>query len=364
MKNHSQLLEEIFNKALTFKTSGLPQKMQSHLSLIAKNAYEQKAVFTVLTTLFVHKIYNPQQDIRKHQSSMTGGFSGRTVDTKYVTPTLKKLGLPAMAESGWLTRSLEQPRPYHLDYSGKIRDKKLKTAFLKSIDYVQKNPTKAKACAVYLIYSTLEKTKNKITIKRLTDTEDIDINQIVSFLEKCFTYKYKVRGGSKIPVIAIYCMFSVLIQELKRYKDCKLKPLGSHTASDRTSKASGDIEILKNNLLEESIEVKLGKEIDPHLMRTVRDKIYKYGPKRYCVFSTKDVINKDEVNEIISEIKEKSGCQIILNGVIPTLKYYLRLISCKRSFLNKFLDMIEEDFELQSIHKEKIKEFRMTSHLP
>ena len=359
MKNHGQLLEEAFSKALTFKVSGLPQDIKNHLNFIAENAYRQKAVFTVLTTLFIHKIYSPRQDIRKHQSSMTGGFSGRTVDTKYITPTLKKLELPAMAESGWLTRSLEQPHPYNLNYPGKIRDKKLKTAFLKSIDYVQKNPQKAKICAIYLIHLTLEKTKNKIIIKRLTNGEDINIDQVICFLEQCFTYKYKIRGGSKIPVIAIYSMFSVLIQELKRYKDCKLKPLGSHTASDRTSKVSGDIEIFKNNLLEESIEVKFGKEIDPHLMRTVRDKIYKYGPKRYCVFSTKSVIKKDEVNKIVSEIREKSGCQIILNGVIPTLKYYLRLISCKKYFLNKFLEMIEEDSELQSLHKEKIKEFRM-----
>jgi DNA (cytosine-5)-methyltransferase 1 len=49
---------------------------------------------------------------------MVGGFSGRRIDTQYITPTLKELGLPAMAESGWLTRSLEQPYPYTLDYNG------------------------------------------------------------------------------------------------------------------------------------------------------------------------------------------------------------------------------------------------------
>ncbi len=51
---------------------------------------------------------------------MAGGFSGRTVDTQFITPVLKKIDLPSMAESGWLTRSLEQPYPYTLDYKGKI----------------------------------------------------------------------------------------------------------------------------------------------------------------------------------------------------------------------------------------------------
>jgi DNA (cytosine-5)-methyltransferase 1 len=49
-----------------------------------------------------------------------------------------------MAESGWLTRSLEQPYPYDLDYNGKISNKVVKEAFLKVLDFVEKNPTAAK----------------------------------------------------------------------------------------------------------------------------------------------------------------------------------------------------------------------------
>jgi DNA (cytosine-5)-methyltransferase 1 len=60
--------------------------------------------------------------------------------TLYITPTLKELGLPSMAESGWLTRSLEQPYPYNLDYQGKISNKAVKKAFLNIIDYVESRP--------------------------------------------------------------------------------------------------------------------------------------------------------------------------------------------------------------------------------
>ena len=42
-----------------------------------------------------------------------------------------------MAESGWLTRSLEQPYPYTKDYSGKISSG-LRTPFLNTLDYVEK----------------------------------------------------------------------------------------------------------------------------------------------------------------------------------------------------------------------------------
>ncbi len=81
---------------------------------------------------------------------MTNGFSGRTVDTKYITPTLKELGLPAMAESGWLTRSLEQPYPYDFKYNGKITPIDLKTAFLKILDFVEQDSTKSETVLTLL----------------------------------------------------------------------------------------------------------------------------------------------------------------------------------------------------------------------
>jgi DNA (cytosine-5)-methyltransferase 1 len=44
-----------------------------------------------LVTLLTHKIIDPKQDIRNHQASMKKGFSGRSVDTQFITPTLKEL---------------------------------------------------------------------------------------------------------------------------------------------------------------------------------------------------------------------------------------------------------------------------------
>ncbi len=359
MKNHKQLLETVFSKASTYDTFSIPETIKNNLILIADNSKKQKGVFTVLTTLLIHKIYDPNQDIRKHQSDMNNGFSGRSIDTQYITPTLKKLNLPAMAESGWLTRSLEQPYPYDLKYRGKIQNQKVKKAFLEIIDYIQNNPKKTEECSIFLIYLAQKIIKNKINITKLKNKESIDIEKIISFLDKCFNYPYKERGGSKIPVIAIYSIFMILVKELERYKGCKLKPLGSHTASDRTSKTSGDIEIVNiRNSLEESIEIKFGKTIDPHLIRNIKNKIYTYNPKRYCIFSTKPIRNKNEVFQIVSKIKKEHGCYLILNGILPTLKYYLRLISSKKAFLNNFFTMIMDDSELQSIHKQVIKQLK------
>jgi DNA (cytosine-5)-methyltransferase 1 len=358
--NHSQLLKTIYNSALNLNTSELNteyNELIELIELIAHHILNQKAVYTVLVTLLTHKIIEPSQDIRLHQSNMDGGFSGRTIDTKHITPTLRELGLPCMAESGWLTRSLEQPYAYTLDYQGKIGNLKLKQAFLGILDTVQNEPDKAQLLLTYLLFCVIQKNKiDKVFITKIDEADNHTIDSIIAFLDACFSYNYKEFGGSKLPVIAFHCIFQQLIEELKRYDGCVLNKLGSHTASDRTSKTAGDIEIFKNGELIEAIEIKLNKPINADLMRQIQQKIYKHNPKRYCIFSSGNIIEDDIVNSIIDEIKENHGCQIIVNGVIPTLKYYLRLIVSLQSFINGFLIAVENDSELKPVHKTVIVE--------
>lgn len=332
------------------------KNLEEWVECIAQNATKQKGVYTVLITLLVHKIYDPEQDIRKHQAnSMSNGFSGRSIDTREITPTLKKIGLPAMSESGWLTRSLEQPYPYTLDYNGKIGGKNVKTSFLNILDSVENNSVDPKNILIKLLGIVSDVAKsNQIEIVKIKDSDNITITEIIDFLSEQFFTPYKTHGGSKLPVIAIHSILTLLIKELSRYKNCELNDLGSHTASDRTSKTSGDIEIFKNGKLFESIEIKLDKPIDTHLLRNIKDKIYKHNPTRYYILSCVPIKNNQEekLQKIIASVKSEHGCQIIINGVIDTIKYYLRLINKCNSFMDIYLKRIEIDNELQLEHKE------------
>jgi DNA (cytosine-5)-methyltransferase 1 len=329
------------------------QEIIKFLDTIAEKSFAQKGVFTVLITLLVHKIYNPLQDIRLHQSSLENGFSGRTIDTKFITPTLKKLSLPSMAESGWLTRSLEQPYPYNLDYNGKISDKKAREAFLKLIDYTEKNILSAENALRYLFFKVSKILENShIKIIPIDTINHITIEQVYYFLEEQFFYKYNVYGGSKLPVIAFHALYELICLELKRYENCILAPLGNHNASDKTSKTSGDIEIFKNDSLFETLEIKLDKKIDYHMIKIAQEKIYSYSPERYYILSAVGIDDYSKCIGLISEIKEQHGCQVIINGLLPTLKYYLRLISSLEEFLKLYLKKINNDDFLQKIHKE------------
>jgi DNA (cytosine-5)-methyltransferase 1 len=358
MTTHSQKLNQLHSNSSSYSRY-LPDDVQNHLNLIAQKSKSQKGVFTVLITLLVHKSLNPSQDIRYHQSGMEGGFSGRTIDTQEITPILKRLGYPSMAESGWLTRSLEQPYPYTMDYNGKIGGG-VRNSFLTILDLVEQSRVDAEDVAKFLLQKVQDFCiEDQVEIVKLEDKDDLTIDSIIGFLQEQFLYKYSASGGSKLPVIAFHSIYQIIIKENKRYEGALLKELGSHTASDRTSRTSGDVEIFKASSLFESVEIKLDKVIDETIVRVAIEKIYRHNPKRYYILSNVgyDEENFEIITELVNKVRDEHGCQIIINGLVPTLKYYLRLISDLNEFLRIYLDCIEADQELKQIHKTKTNEF-------
>ena len=73
-----------------------------------------------------------------------------------------------------------------------------------------------------------------------------------------------------MPVLAFHSIYSSLINEIKRYDGCTLADLSSLTACDKTNKASGDIEIFKDEKLFEAVEIKLDKKINAQIIRVVQ----------------------------------------------------------------------------------------------
>ncbi len=348
-------LEQIIcNSSSVTDIENIPTNVWENLSIIGQYCEKQKGVYTVLTTLLYYKYLHSNQDVRKHQVQIDGGFSGRSFDTANVTPVLKKMRLPAMAESGWLTRSLEQPYPYDFNYNGKI-PQIVKIPFLNSLDYVEKHPKAALDMLRILLNKVIQvANNNQITITPLQHPEFLTIEKIMEALEEHFLTHYGTHNGAKLPVLAFYAIYSSLIQEMKRYEGCLLAPLSSLTACDKTNKASGDIEIYKNDhSLFEAIEIKLDKKIDCQIVRVVEEKVYKWNPQRYYILSVDGVKEEDclEINDIVHNISKTHGCQVIINGLLPTIKYYLRLISDLNNFVSTYSKIVEQDTELQAIHK-------------
>lgn len=348
-------LEEIYELSLDITNLGeIPSDIKNNIIKIGQVCEKKKGLYTVLVTLMYYKYLHPEQDIRYFQAKMENGFSARSFDTYNVTPVLKKLKLPAMAESGWLTRSLEQPYPYTMTYNGEVGP--LKPNFLQTVDYLQNSPDKA-LDMLRLMLNVVDKIAkaNTVVINPLDNPENLTIDKIINALTEHFMEKYGTHNGAKLPVLAFHSIYLSLIDELKRYEGCTLADLSSLTACDKTNKASGDIEIFRGENVFESIEIKLDKKITAQIIRVVESKVYKWNPQRYYVLSVDgiDSSEKDEINEIVLNVLNNHGCQIIINGLIPTIKYYLRLINNLDDFVRNYSKAVQDDNELQKIHKEK-----------
>ncbi|MDP2804762.1 MAG: hypothetical protein Q8O24_02355 [Gallionellaceae bacterium] len=357
----SKFLAEQYEDAMQKVGSGtqvksqLAETEQALLNIIIRSSESAKGVLTVLITSIVYKIYYPEQDIRNHQDGIVGGYSGRTFDTRHITPFLKACKFPAMAESGWLTRSLEQKVPYNLDYTGAISPAPLKTAFLLLLDNVE---NKAADCSQYLgfVLQSLIIKRNEQQIDLAKPTA-LSINTILNLLERHFNATYTADGASRLPVLALYAMYQCLLNETKRFEGKKLLPLESHTSADLRSGRIGDIELLdEKDRPFEAVEVKHGIPISLQLVQDAHSKFNTTAVKRYYILSTAQYPTGQEWDDIQAEIhriKNTHGCQLIVNGIMPSLKYYLRLLDNPFEFIDSYVNLLEEDAALKFEHKAK-----------
>jgi DNA (cytosine-5)-methyltransferase 1 len=335
--------------------------IRASLHTILENAAGQKGVFGVVLTSMVYKILHPEQDIRQHQDHMQGGYSGRTFDTKFVTPFLRRhFPTFAMAESAWLTRSLEQPHPYNQEYPGKIRQ--VKTAFLDTLELLQTEPEIASALLeMALVYLWQQHQVSQTLLTRPNVSPQVGIRHIIEAVTQHLEYPYPkgVTGAARIPVVAMYAVYQLLMSNISRYQGKTLAPLEAHTSADSKSKALGDIDLLNPDGSHlEAIEIKHNKPISPDMIDVVYQKIKNADLERYYVLTTATP-NFSDVTAITRSLEQYAAlhpCQIIVNGVIPSLKYYLRLLNHPEEFLNEYRKCLEAEFKRSSgIKKEHLE---------
>lgn len=353
----TEFLEKIYNEAMAVVgsdneiKSDLNKTIANHLLEILGRSESAKAVITVILTSAVYKRLNQDQDIRNHQTSIPNGYSGRTFDSKFITPFLKSVKFPAMAESGWLTRSLEQKVPYDSNYSGAIKPDSLKSAFLQTIDFIQQGKDIDKLLSFLFQGLIIQRNAQQIDLAKPLN---LPIATIIDLLSKHFDTKYSAEGASRLPVLALYAAYQCLINETKRFEGKVLLPMESHTSADSRSGRIGDIDIIdEKERAFEAVEVKHGIPITAQLVKDAFEKFKTTQVNRYYLLSTAniDTSQADEINKEIERIKNIHGCHVIANGLTNSLKYYLRLLSDTSEFIENYVNLIEIDTALKFEHK-------------
>ncbi len=351
----------------------LNQQQNAWLQTIVSNRETLKAVLTVLITCLAKKIENPSQDIRLHKEEFEGGYSGRSFDTKFVTPFMKAhFRRLAMQESGWLTRSIEQPHAFTRDFPGKIRIEAVKVALLEILDDVQVNAASAEHYLIALFVLLVQYAPQKSFLHDLPPTSrEITIERIVGGLEEHFYSKYRVSGASRLPVIAIYSIYQTLFAPpIPRFLGKNLLPLRSHTTSDLRAHGVGDIEIVDDaGEFFEALEIKHQIQITPLLVEDAFEKFSHTPIARYYLLTTAaphyDPDDAQKIASVVQHIRLQHGAEVIVNGIVPSLKYYLRLVNSPVDFLRQYSQNLENEFaattDIKEDHLKKWKAIREQS---
>jgi len=231
MLTPTEILNAIYQNAQSnTATDLLTPDQRIRVSIIVDYAENHKGVLAALITSLTKKIETPTQDIRLHKTIFPDGYSGRSYDFNIITSFIRqKFGRLAMAESGWLTRSIEQPHPFTLDFPGKIQNIAVKQAFLEIIDDIETHGISAESYLTTLFHDLILLVggyESMLIVPR--PTQFITVARIMQLLDSHFNYRYASAGGSLLPVVALFSVYRAMM-DLPRYKGKTLVSLKGHT---------------------------------------------------------------------------------------------------------------------------------------
>lgn len=155
-----------------------------------------------------------------------------------------------------------------------------------------------------------------------------------------------------------------MMGQVARYEEKILCPLESHNSADAQSGRIGDIDIDNpDGTAFEGVEIKHEIQITKQLVADAYEKFKIYNTDRYYLLTTANMDSADW-NAIDNEIKRISqihGCQVIVNGVYTTLKYYLRLVKDPAEFVDYYVELLKKDETVKFPHKKAWNDIISTS---
>ncbi len=148
----------------------------------------------------------------------------------------------------------------------------------------------------------------------------------------------------------MYSMYLILARGSKRYAKKTLM------LSESRAKSVGDIEVKNpDGSYLEAIAIKQNKPITAAMIGAAYRKIKNTDIKRYYILTTHepDSYDSEAVAREIEKYSKVHPCEIIADGVIPSLKYYMRLMNNPQAFVDEYTKWLELEFQRASGIKRK-----------
>lgn len=327
--------------------NSLPITLGNDLKSLGERRHNGRGV---VLTLAACKIARPSQDIRSHKAEHIGGFNARSIDTDVVIPMLRAWNLHNAGESHWLTQVFSG-QAFAANQILKTQPKIIGQVVPRLVCEINaESPDKVgdALCAI-LIYLILERNKSRVP---LTKPKRLTIQQAIKLLSAHFQGDFKT-GGPRLPQIAVYAVYECLLNESKRYKDHELVPLERLKTANRKSGTVGDVDVNLKGRTVEAVEIKFGMQVETRHVSDAIEKIKTADVRRYYILATGGVKSEeaDAIDNLISSFHRSNGCEIIVNGIFGSLRYYLRLVESVDEFISRYADRLATDEDLGYEHR-------------
>lgn len=256
------------------------------------------------------KAIEPSQSIRLHKGSNSirdfswkEGISMRSLDKRYVTPTLREYGLLSLNSDGsMMTRTLAENYPYSKFYKARLRG--AKEEWVELVERIEGGQIVAETALRYLITLLLNRAQEFIEIA------DLMMSNVQRFLsgasseeiyDVILTHIDTSDYAARIMEIAMHS-FMQAIFEFGMLEDAELVPLSQMRSANKKHGNIGDIEIAIDGEILESWDSKYGKPYLRDAIEELAEKLPHHSEVGIAGFVTS--VKPDRMEELQSRINE------------------------------------------------------------
>jgi hypothetical protein len=322
----------VSNKSMTLDLDDETMQLINHLVDSVTSEVGRALVGLSILQLVV-KALEPAQSVRLHKGGMgdfswADGIPMRTLDTTYITPTLREYGLLRLNSYGFMmTRSLAENYPYSQFYKAAIRGAKKEWLLL--VDRMEDrlfDPETALKYVIGLLANRSEKF-NQLTDETIilaqtynqTSPTLWDIHSLIS------THIAESTYSARLLEVVMHSLLQVI--EDHGSLEGKLLPLCQMRTANKKRRNVGDIEIvngLDSSIVVEAWDAKFAK---PYLRDELEELNDKLQDKPYVnlagfvVDSEPDL--RDEIRLRMEEIEEMTGAEVRILSLREWVQYWV-----------------------------------------
>jgi len=324
-------LDDLINSLMENAGSGsvydLDERHQHLLSGMVDSVTSEvgRAIVALSIMQLVVKAIEPKQNVRLHKGgggrrnfSWQEGISMRSLDKRYITPTLRKHDLMRLNADGFMmTRSLAENYPYSIVYKAKIRGaRKEWVELVETIETGALDPVEGLKYMLSLLINKAGDFKKLAseTVKLLDkfiSKREFDKKDVFDFIEE---HIEKSDYAARLMEISMHSLMQALY-ELKVFLSYELKPLSQMRSANKKHGNIGDIELLDDSELVESWDGKYGKRYLRDEIEELADKLKIHDSVQIAGFVTDGKPDRlDEMSGRVSEIEELHNIKVIIQS--------------------------------------------------